>query len=288
LRLDFSVLPHRFNFILVLPQSDTETVLIEALERDGIGIRWNTHLESFTRNGETCQCELLSDGQHIMQAADILIGADGARSTVRKTLGMAFDGESEPQEFGLADIELDDWPFPFDRAVAQVGDGRISGFFPIREGFGRFVANHPDILNRLPAEAKVGKVIWQSRFHISYRQVRAYQDGNIFLTGDAAHIHSPVGGRGMNLGIEDAATLAWLISSRDTSRYTAMRHPVGKKVLAFTEAQTRQLLSRNPLNRFLTNHIAPLLLKIPAMRRQAVHRLTGQDTPPPPWLTGQS
>ena len=154
--------------------------------------------------------------------------------------------------------------------MANIDDGNITGCFPLREGHCRFVANHPDVLNRLPAGAKVKKVIWQSTFRISYRQVQSYQKGPVFLAGDAAHIHSPVGGRGMNLGIEDAATLAWLIETGKTDRYTALRHPIGKKVLAFTEAQTRQLTSNNPLMKILQNHIAPIAMKLPIMQRIAL------------------
>ncbi|NNE22588.1 MAG: FAD-dependent monooxygenase [Rhizobiales bacterium] len=282
--LDFSHLPHRFNFILALAQAETETAMIDALVDAGHDIGWRTGLKHFTAAGGEVVCTTDNDGTLITETADILIGADGARSQVRKDLGLSFDGESDPHEFGLVDVELDAWTYPFDRAVANIDDGNITGCFPLHEGHCRFVANHPDVLNRLPAGAKVKKVIWQSTFRISYRQVYSYQKGPVFLAGDAAHIHSPVGGRGMNLGIEDAATLAWLISTGETDRYTALRHPIGKKVLAFTEAQTRQITSTNPVMKLLQNHIAPVFLKLPVMQRIALTRLTGLDTPAPAWL----
>ncbi len=88
----------------------------------------------------------------------------------------------------------------------------------------------------------------------------------------------------MNLGIEDAATLAWLIEKGDTGRYSGLRHTVGEKVLKFTEAQTRQIMSTNPLQRVLQNWVAPFMLQFPAVQRMAVTWLVGQDTPQPPWL----
>lgn len=282
--LDFAHLPHRFNFILAIPQAETETAMIETLTEQGHDIGWQTELKHFETTGDELVCTSMSNGNQSTETADILIGADGARSQVRKDLGLSFDGESDPQEFGLVDVELDDWTYPYDRAVANIDGGNITGCFPLHEGHCRFVANHPDVLDRLPAGAKVKKVIWKSTFRISYRQVQSYQKGLVFLAGDAAHIHSPVGGRGMNLGIEDAATLAWLISTGETDRYTALRHPIGKKVLAFTEAQTRQITSTNPVMQFLQNHIAPIALKLPFMQRIALARLTGLDTPAPAWL----
>lgn len=284
MRLELKHLQHRFNFLLVLPQSRTEELMIGKLKELGIDVRWYIELIGFERtpDGFVCQLETKERAEEIR--TELLIGADGAHSLVRNSLGMSFDGETEPQEFGLADVVLDDWPFPFDYGVLHQEPGQVLAFSPISEGHGRLVCNHPDVLNRLPAVAKVKEVNWQSTFRISYRQVEIYQQGNAYLAGDAAHIHSPVGGRGMNLGIEDAATLAWLIEKGDTGRYSGLRHTVGEKVLKFTEAQTRQIMSTNPLQRVLQNWVAPFMLQFPAVQRMAVTWLVGQDTPQPPWL----
>ena len=282
--LNFKELPHRFNFILALPQTETEKIMIEALQQQGGEVGWMTTLQSVVLERDGFACALSTGNGENALSADILIGADGAHSTVRKALELGFVGETMAEEFGLADVVLDDWPFPPDRAVVTIDGDRIAAFFPYGEGSGRFVTNHPDTLNRLPPDAKIGRVKWQSSFRISYRQVKSYQKGNGFLAGDAAHIHSPVGGRGMNLGIEDAATLAWLIKEQRTPDYTSMRHPVGEAVLRLTKQQTSQLSSLNPVKRFITKQIGPLLLKIPAIRRMAITRITGLDTPFPPWL----
>lgn len=284
MRLELRYLPHRFNFLVTLPQSRTEELLIERLGELGTPVSWYTELRHFVQHDRALQCELSSRQGTKDHACDLLIGADGAHSLVRKTLGLKFDGETEPQAFSLADVTLDAWPFPFDRAVVHAAPDRVVAFFPISEGHGRFVSNFPDLLNHLPETAKVRDVIWESSFKISYRQVETYQTARAFLAGDAAHIHSPVGGRGMNLGIEDAATLAWLISEGRTERYTEMRHPIGAQVLKFTQAQTQQLTGRSTLQRVLQNIVAPLLLKLPAIQRLAVSRLVGFDTPHPPWL----
>ena len=284
MRLQMRYLPHRFNFMVSLPQSRTEELLIGRLAELGGNVNWFTELRQFRQNENGIQCELHSKAGTKEHPCQVLIGADGAHSLVRKSLGLAFDGETEPEAFSLADVTLADWPFPFDHGAVHADGDRIVGFIPISEGHGRFVSNYPDLLNHLPPTAKVRDVIWESSFKISYRQVETYQSGRTFLAGDAAHIHSPVGGRGMNLGIEDAATLAWLIEQGRTGEYTAMRHPVGEQVLKFTQAQTEQLTQRGALQRFLQNTVAPLLLKLPAIQRLAVSRIAGLETPPPPWL----
>ncbi len=288
-RLGFSRLAHRYNFILTLPQSRTEEILIDALQKQGIAIEWFTRLESFEEArhglpGHGLQCKLTSEGGTETVKTDFLIGADGAHSTVRKALDLGFPGESLPHDFGLADVTLRDWSYPPDTAVATVMHDYVVAYLPMGEDHGRFVSTRPDTLNRLPPEARVDQVLWETNFRISYRQVETYQKGNAFLAGDAAHIHSPVGGRGMNLGIEDAATLAWLISSGKTEDYTRLRHPVAADVLHFTARQTRQLTRSNPSWRMLQRIVIPLALKIPSIERLALTRLTGLDTPFPPWL----
>lgn len=284
-RLDFDLLPHRFKFILSLPQSETEHILIEALAERGIEVAWNTRLAALHRTGDDGYgCELATgNGAGWPLEPDTVVGADGAHSTVRHELGLEFDGETEPEEFGLADVTVADWPHPFDRVVLGFGEG-LAGFIPYGEGRGRLVANRPDVLSRLPAGMRIGEVHWESTFRISYRQVERYQEANVYLAGDSAHVHSPAGGRGMNLGIEDAATLAWLLETGHETEYTAMRRPIGRAVLRFTEQQTRQATASGLLARFLRRAVAPMLLGVPAVRRLAVRRLTGLDTPPPPWL----
>jgi 2-polyprenyl-6-methoxyphenol hydroxylase-like FAD-dependent oxidoreductase len=283
-RVPLSDIPHRFNFMLVLPQSDIERLLIEALADRRIPIDWRTRLQSLDGNTDGHGCRLERDGTYTTVRPATVIGADGAHSTVRNSLGIGFDGESFPGEWGLADVVLADWPFPFDRGVITLDRHSICGFIPMAEGFGRFFCNHPDVLDRLPPDARVKSVVWQSTFRISFRQVSTYQQGNAFLAGDAAHIHSPVGARGMNLGIEDACWLAWLMAEGRTDEYTRLRWPAGRTVLDFTEQQTRQIVSRGLWADVIRRWLAPAILKLPAVRRRLLARVAGLDTPPAPWL----
>jgi 2-polyprenyl-6-methoxyphenol hydroxylase-like FAD-dependent oxidoreductase len=278
--LDLSKIPHRFNFLLVLAQSDTEAILTQRLAEMGAGLERNVALTGFTPGAKVKIG--LSNGLKV--DADFLIGADGAHSTVRKKLGLGFQGETIPELFGLADIELAGWPFPFDTAVLTILDTHLAPFIPMREGLGRFISTRGDCLNSLPPDAKPQRVLWETDFRISYRQAEAYQKDNVFLAGDAAHIHSPVGGRGMNLGMEDACWLAWLIEQGRADEYTSLRHPVGADVLRYTYRFTNLAKSRGYLRDLVLAVGMPALAALPALQQRMFRMLTALDTPAAPWL----
>jgi 2-polyprenyl-6-methoxyphenol hydroxylase-like FAD-dependent oxidoreductase len=275
-QIDLAKSGHRHGFLLSYPQSETEKVLIAALAERGIDIGWHTALASLdTRDGA-----IIANGEPV----DVLIGADGSHSFVRKALGIDFPGTREPQEFGLADIRFTDWPYPWDKVVALFRGDHVLAFIPMGKGYGRFISTRPDTVAMLPAGAREGDVIWQSAFRISYRQVATYQQGNVFLAGDAAHIHSPVGGRGMNLGIEDACWLAWMLAEGQADGYAAARHPVGAQVLRLTSIPTGFLASKARWRRaFLRFVLAPLLGRA-FVQRRALPGLLGLNSPPAPWL----
>lgn len=278
--IDLTKIPHRFNFLLALPQSKTEEILETKLAEMGIRLERNLSLKNF-KSGSSIGLEL-SDGS--TSETDMLIGADGAHSLVRHKLGLGFDGESDQQEFGLCDVYLDDWPFAFDTIVLTILDTHLAPFIPMSEGYGRFISTIGDSPNNLPPDAKVKKIAWETDFKISYRQASSYQKDNIFLAGDAAHIHSPVGGRGMNLGIEDACWLAWLIEQGRAAEYTDLRHPVGKQVLKFTHSFTSFAKNRGLLQDILIGCLAPLVPLLPPVQSRIFRALTALNTPVAPWL----
>lgn len=277
LSLPLADIPHRYNFILSLPQSQTEQILTDALAETGIRLDYGTRLESLSCNPTGATATLLRNGKTLQFNAHAIIGADGSRSIVRKQAGISFDGESEPQQFGLADITLADWPWPFDTAVVELLHDGVVGFIPMAEGFGRLVSNRENALDASPHGAKVGEVGWTSTFRVSYRQVETYQRDCVYLAGDAAHIHSPAGGMGMNLGMADAATLARLLAEGKQDQYTRLRHAAGEAVLKQTRGNTRGMTSRGPLTNFMIRHIAPLALAIGPVRRKALKGLAGLD-----------
>lgn len=281
-RLELSKLRTRYPFVLSLPQAETERLLGEALARHGIEVEWDTELLRLATL-EPPRAILRGPVGETEFSPDLVIGADGAHSTVRRACGIGFDGEEMPAAFGLADVRYRT-PFVAEEAIAEILPDGVLAFLPMSETFGRYVSNHADLMPLVPRTDDIEEVVWQSHFRISYRAVERLQQGRIFLAGDAAHIHSPVGGRGMNLGIEDAAWLAWLIDRGETRRYTRDRLPVARQVLALTHQSTRQILARGAADNLLRRYLAPLMLAIGPVARLAMRRLTGLDTPHPPWL----
>ncbi len=278
--IDLKHIPHRFNFLLAIPQARTEAILAQTLAGLGIKLERNKGLSGFVPGSPIALT--LSSGE--TASADMLLGADGSHSAVRKGLGIGFPGETSEETFGLADVSLSDWPFPFDTAVLTILDTHLAPFIPLAEGYGRFISTRGDCLNGLPPDAKISKVDWETDFRISYRQAETYQRDSIFLAGDAAHIHSPVGGRGMNLGIEDACWLAWLIEQGRESEYSTLRHPAGAQVLRYTYRFTEFAKARGRMQDLAIRLALPVLTHAPALRRRLFSMVTGLDTPHPAWL----
>ena len=216
-------------------------------------------------------------------AADIVIGADGAHSLVRKSLGLDFAGEGFPETFYIADIVYDR-DIERDYVQARFQNPGVIAYIPVNKRTFRYISTLEDFKSRIQHPAEVSEIIWESTFKASFRHVSSMQKGNVFLAGDAAHIHSPVGGRGMNLGIEDACWLAWLISEGRQEEYTSLRMEAVEHVLAQTKANTRAILLKNPVMVWLRNNLVPLVLKVPPLRRAFIDGVRGLDTPAAPWL----
>jgi 2-polyprenyl-6-methoxyphenol hydroxylase-like FAD-dependent oxidoreductase len=272
--------------VLVVPQSEMEEVLVEVLAGYGVQVEWRTELVALA-DPQDPLVELRGSAGVETGSADLLIGADGAHSRVRHELGLAFPGSAYETEWGLLDarvatsLSLED-VHAFDLAPV------LFAAIPIRENLVRFVCDHRDVLAHAPPQFDVLSVEWESPFRISHRQVETYQKQNVFLAGDAAHIHSPIGARGMNLGIEDAAWLAWMIAEGKTECYTAERRPVGRRVLRTVDPATRLLASDLSSLTFVRRHVVPLAIGIAPLRNRMIERMTGMSTPAPPWLPQKS
>jgi 2-polyprenyl-6-methoxyphenol hydroxylase-like FAD-dependent oxidoreductase len=273
--LDFDALPHRFDFLLSLPQSETEAVLVDAFRRLGGEVRWRSRLETLEPGPEGVVAVIDEPGRGLRSSVwDRVLGADGAESTVRQAAGFRFEGYTRRRIWSIADIEVDAWPYdPMEAQAFFAGDGDVGFVIPIGRDRHRAVSNTPDALARIPGAYALRRIERTDTFHLPIRQADAYQKGRVFLAGDAAHVHSPLGARGMNLGIEDAACFAERLVDGRLDGYSAERRPVGERWIRLSErllaaAQARNgaaVLARNLAIRFVT-HAAwvqrPILVRV--------------------------
>ena len=270
---------HRFNFILSLPQSETERILEAALAARGVTVERKTELSGFEQSAVGVSARLIQDNRVDHFIGDYIAGCDGAHSAVRKALGVGFSGERYPDEWSLADIRMD-WPYGHGGGdLIMRPDNQVLFVVSLPDGRFRVIANAPDVLTLLPESSRVTEILWQTNFSVSLRQVDSYGSGRVFLAGDAAHIHSPAGGRGMNLGIEDGCVLARRTVEGGLERYSADRHRVGAQVVRESDQQFRLAAIRNPLLKGMRNLIVRYVLGCECAQAPFRRRMAGIDHP---------
>lgn len=251
-----------YPFVLFLPQTQTERLLAEHVAAQGGRIEREVELHAFVEDGRRVVCDLARpDGPIERVTCAYLIGADGAHSTVRRLLGMPFEGTSVRLDFFLGDLCVQG-DVPGDEFTVRLHRGDIVAYGRLDDTHCRFiVALHGDPMNREPAvedfqnaldrcgaeNLRVSDPRWMTAFHVNERKTPAYSRGRVFLAGDATNIHSPIGGQGMNTGIQDAANLVWKIALAASHRarpllldsYDAERKPVSDALMAVTSAALR-------------------------------------------------
>lgn len=229
-RLNLAAVDDRYPFMCVQGQHDSERILEEALAEHGIQVERGIEATDIRIDGGAALVDLVKPkGTETVRAAKVL-GADGANSVVRKSLGFSFDGAAYPEPWRLWDLELDISINPDDGHIFLLDEG---GMFVVRhrDNIWRVLGSGPDLLGSLPPGTKTGAVHWQSEFKISNRVAGRFSQGPVFLAGDAAHIHAGIGARGMNLGIEDAYVFSELYNRGELHRFDALRRPVVEKVV---------------------------------------------------------
>lgn len=282
-RLKPSSHPDAGHGLHTLAQGRIERIVMARLRDHGIEPEWRAAVTGVATSDGRASATI-ETGAGIEQAdADLLVGADGAHSVVRRHGGFTFEGESLPQTFQLADIRHARPPADLCVRARFLSPGVVARI-PVSRMVTRFISTLPDWRDRLEAGETDGETVWQSDFQVSFRHVARMQRGPVFLAGDAAHIHSPVGGRGMNLGIEDACWLAWLISEGREAEYSKLRMPAVRHVIRQTRLLTRAVVESRRWMLMLRDLGVPLVLKAPPVRDRLLRGVLGLDTPPPPWL----
>ncbi len=258
----------RFDSALMIPQHKTEAILRDHLRQLGVEVTMASKLASLEQSEDQVTTHLES-GATIRSRW--VVGCDGAHSGVRHALNLAFDGEALTSQWIVADLFLDGLPINDEMLIFAGNDGPLA-LFPLGDKFYRLVAetepprypNDEDaaksdvrdqISAKVPAPVQVTEIQNAGYFRIHERQIREYRSGRVFLAGDAAHVHSPLGGQGMNTGIHDAHNLSWklaLVTQRAMSpklldTYQEERFPIGKNLVDATRRGTKIISLRSPV-----------------------------------------
>lgn len=250
-----------YPFMLVLEQSENERLLYEYVRNHGSDVLWQHELVSFSQDetGVTAQARNAS-GESQTITGKYLVGCDGPHSPVRHALGLSFEGSTFERLFYVADVQID-WKFSHDALHGCLTRNAVVAFFPMPgekrwrivgafpEGFDKNEGEvlYEEIEARIKEEAEleldITRVDWFSTYKVHTRHVEKFSSGRCFLAGDAAHIHTPAGGQGMNTGIQDAYNLAWKMalvlkgsaSQRLLDTYNEERLPNARRLLQTTD-----------------------------------------------------
>lgn len=291
---DFTRLPTSTPFALMIPQDETEAILIAALSERGHSICWSVRLEAIRQLGDSVVATCDSTDGELTVEARYLVGADGEKSTVRTATGIGFPGASYGS-FLLADARME-WPISSDEVSLFFSEAGTLVVAPMSGGRHRVVAQFPDapstptaadvqavIDRRGPKSgARVREVLWGSRFQVHHKLADRFRDGRILLAGDAAHVHSPAGGQGMNLGLRDAEALSRALvtallsgGDKELDNYASERRDAARKVLGMTHRLTRVATLSSPSLRRVRNALIATLGKFEAVKTFVASTLAG-------------
>lgn len=273
-----------FPYVLTLEQSRTERILLDFLTSKACPVYWNTELTDVTLSDEKAVVSVKQDGLERTISCDWLIAADGASSRIRKNLGTGFSGGTYLNRFYLADLHLKEGP-GLENVRIFLKDEGFAGIFPLRAGTYRFIGILPETLkNRgsagfedirpyltytLGFPLQEESCTWFSTYQLHHRMAERFRNRRCFLIGDAAHIHSPVGGQGMNTGLQDAYNLAWKLSGVIKNEYNGAilesyaseRMPVARALLKTTDRLFTLAVTQNRLLRKIRNWLLPKIVQ---------------------------
>ena len=284
-----------YPFVAMVPQDVTERLLLAELRRNGGAVEYDTTFVSAVEHDGCVSAVLDQKGRPIELTAAFVVGCDGAHSAVRHVLNLSFEGAQYEALFMLADVETNE-ALPADEMQLCPSEFGPLAIFPMSKTRRRIVAtvDQPEgdvpsleavrrtLEQRAPAAVEARSMRWSSYFRIHHRQVGRLRVGRMFIAGDAAHIHSPFGGQGMNTGLQDVWNLAWKLAlavrghgnEELLDSYTAERRPVIKSVIETTHRLTRVMGTASKLAQALRDTIIPVVSRLTAFQHRFIQNLS--------------
>jgi 2-polyprenyl-6-methoxyphenol hydroxylase-like FAD-dependent oxidoreductase len=289
-----------YSFVAMVPQDVTEKLLAEELKRRGGTVEYETEFVAAEQDEQGVNVTARHKDEIIHLRAKFVVGCDGAHSAVRRSLNIPFEGGEYADSFALADIETNETLAADELQLCPNEAGPVA-IFPMSATRRRIVATvvKPEgeqadgdapsleliqkvVAERGPEGIEVRAVHWASYFRIHHRHVARLRDGRIFLAGDAAHIHSPFGGQGMNTGLHDVWNLAWKLdlflrgmgNEQLLDSYGAERLPVIRNVIDTTDFLTKVMGTPSKFAQALRDTVIPMVSRLSPFQHAFVQRLS--------------
>ena len=275
----------QYPYVLIVEQGKHEKILYDFTKAHGKDVWWQTALESFTQDESGVKAHIKnSSGETQEIEAKFLVGCDGAKSPVRHTLGLTFEGSTFERMFYVADVQID-WNLSHDALTVFLMKNNLLAFFPmVGEKRWRIVGTFPEefakdegdvlyeeieeqIKKDTELELDITDVNWFSTYKVHTRHVNKFSSGRCFLAGDSAHIHTPAGAQGMNTGIQDSYNLAWKLAlvlkdkadEKLLETYNQERLPNAENLLKTTDRFFNLVASPEPILAYLRTHVFPYI-----------------------------
>ena len=285
--VSFADLPTRFPFTLMYPQNRTEALLLSVLNDAGGAVQRPCEVSTIQADGARPNVVYKQGGQLRSVRARWVVGCDGSHSVVRQQAGISFAGSAYDESFILADVEME-WPLGREEVNLFFSPEGLVVVAPLPENRFRIVATVAEasevptqaefqqILDRRCSAAGGGSIrqtVWTSRFRVSHRSAQQMRKGSVLLAGDAAHVHSPAGGQGMNTGIQDAMSLAEALHThlqagdeRALDMWQEERLQVAHSVVRLTDRMTKVATISSSPGRALRNALLGLIGHVPGVQ----------------------
>lgn len=293
-KIDFRGIASDFNFTLMCPQDRTERLLTQRLEALGGTVTRSASMQTIVDLGSKVIVHGTISGEEACIHAEWVVGCDGMHSVVREQSAIPFSGSEYEESFVLADVRME-WPLSRNEVNLFFSPEGLVVVAPLPDNRFRIVATKdsaPETPNSVFMQelldargpelkkAKIREMVWSSRFRVHHRLAETPRKGRILLCGDAAHVHSPAGGQGMNTGIQDSISLAGvldqMLSSGDEhvlDRWAIERHRIAKGVVTLTDRMTRMATIKSPVARILRNAGLSMVARLPAVQLAIAERL---------------
>ena len=294
-RMQFAPEETPYSFVAMVPQDVTEKLLVEELRRKGGNVEYDTTFISADEEDDGVYVTFAHKGEPAECKAAFVVGCDGARSKVRQALNLRLEGGEYADSYLLADIETNETLAANEMQLCPSEFGPVA-IFPMSATRRRVVASidHPEgdapplslvrevLAQRAPSGIEARALHWSSYFRIHHRCATKLRVGRVFIAGDAAHIHSPFGGQGMNTGLHDVWNLVWKLdlvlrghgNDELLDSYAAERLPVIKNVIDTTDQLTKVMGTPNKFAQSLRNVMIPMVSRLAPFQHAFVQRLS--------------